>query len=306
MNTFSNKFKTYLSMGLRVFTNKPKADNNGDFVENEENIIPWTPLTKPISRARFALVSTAGVHLLSQEAFNRNSGGDPSYREIYSSDIAPKGHVVNTCFEHRVSDDDNTNLFPVEYLNELATTGKIGFANYRHFSFYGHLFGYKLAELVHGYLPKVIASLKSDEVDVVILTSNCRRCDHTMRIIQRVLESAGLVTIAITRFSSGKDTVAVPRSLYVVPVSKTVGNGNSDMKSELKVIMGEVIKHLAFTDKPGLQSYVSKYSAHRPDIVKDESSKTNQHDSQVSDFEPFERAHNKVEDFAWTAYVKYY
>ena len=125
MNTFSNKFKTYLSLGLRVFTNKSKADKIGDFVEREENIIPWTPLTKPISRARIALISTAGVHLLSQESFNRYGGGDPSYREIYSADISPKNHVVNTCFEHRVSDNDNTSLFPVEYLNELAEGGKI-------------------------------------------------------------------------------------------------------------------------------------------------------------------------------------
>ena len=305
MNTFSNKFKTYLSLGLRVFTNKSKADKNGDFVEIEEDIIPWTPLSKPISRARFALVSTAGVHLLSQESFNRYRT-DPSYREIYSADISPKNHVVNTCFDHVVSENNDTSLFPVEYLNELAEGGKIGFANYRHFSFSGHLFGHRLAELVHGHLPKVINSLKSDEVDVVILTSNCRRCDHTMRIIQRVLESAGLVTIAITRFSSGKDTVAVPRSLYIVPVSKTVGNGNSDKRSELKVIMGEAIKHLAFTDKPGLQSYVSKYSKDSADTVKDESAQENRYGLNDTVFEPFGHAHSQTEDFAWEAYVKYY
>ena len=153
---------------------------------------------------------------------------------------------------------------------------------------------------------KVIKYLKSDEVDVIVLTANCRRCDHTMRIIQRVLESSGLVTISITNISNGKDSIVVPRSLYVEPASKITGNANNNDDSKIKVIMGEVLKHLAVTDKPGLQSYIGKYLKHDVETAKDESQKKNQHGLNDTVFEPFDHRQNQSEDFAWTAYVKYY
>ena len=305
MNTFSDKIKTYLSLGLRVFTNS-KTDSNGESVNNAGDNIPWTKLSKSISRARFAIISTAGIHLLSQESFNKNGEADPSYREIYAAELSAENRLVNTCSAPGTYENDVKYLFPVENLNELATTEKIGFANYRHFSFYGHLFGYRLAELVHGHLPKVINSLRSDEVDIVILTSGCRRCDHTMRIIQRVLESAGLVTISITNFSSKKNNIAVPRSLYVEPVSKRKMNDKNEKLSNLDIVVEEVLKHLTYTDKPGLQSFITKDAGRDVETDNTESSKKNRHGINESVLEPFGRAHNQSEGFAWEAFVKYY
>ena len=53
------------------------------FVENPG--IPWTPVTKPLSQSVVALVTTAGVHLKSQEPFDmEDPDGDPSFRAIPS------------------------------------------------------------------------------------------------------------------------------------------------------------------------------------------------------------------------------
>ena len=49
---------------------------------------PFVPLTKPLSMARLALVTTAGMHLRGDRAF---TAGDQSYRVIPSSTSA-EGH----------------------------------------------------------------------------------------------------------------------------------------------------------------------------------------------------------------------
>jgi len=197
-------------------------------------------------------------------------------------------------------------LFPVEYLNELANSGRIGYANYRHFSFLGHVFGSKLAELIHGHLPKVIKFLKTDEVDIVILTSNCKKCDHTMRLIQRTLETAGLVTISITSYKSSKNEISVPRSIYFKPVSKNSGQKNYEKKLVLKTLMNEVLQHLAVTRVTGLQSDIVVSSVHDTDDSERKNSKPNTRNLNDIVYESFGNANKKSEEFARAAYVKFY
>ena len=49
---------------------------------------PWTPLTKPLSECKVALVSSAGIHLKTDETFDYDrerrqpTWGDPTHREI--------------------------------------------------------------------------------------------------------------------------------------------------------------------------------------------------------------------------------
>src|SRR5512143_1324007 len=45
--------------------------------------VPWTPLSKPLSACRVALVSSAGFVAPGQEPFDeKKKGGDPTFREI--------------------------------------------------------------------------------------------------------------------------------------------------------------------------------------------------------------------------------
>lgn len=103
-------------MGLRVFTNN-KTDKNGEVVESEENIIPWTPLSKPISRARFALVSTAGVHLISQESFNKYCGGESMKRKTTCKAVT--GNSYNEGVNFRVLDS----VIIIRVLGSVAVLG---------------------------------------------------------------------------------------------------------------------------------------------------------------------------------------
>jgi D-proline reductase (dithiol) PrdB len=306
MNNLSKHFKALFASGVRVLTTIDKPEKINDAIKSKEQVIPWTALSKPISSSRFAIVSTAGVHLLSQEQFNRDDDGDPSYREIYSSDMSPENVMVNSCVEPSLSGNGIESVLPVKTLNKLASSGEIGYANYRHFSFFGHVRGNKLAALMHQYLPKVINYLKSDEVDIVILTSNCKRCDHTMRIIQRAIETAGFVSISITNYKTNEQNIAVPRAIYVEPASVILAQNSFEDRVFFKAVIGEVLHHLAFTDKPGLQSDIMNPKKCHSEGRKKNHSEKNRHRSSDFVYESFGHSYNKGEEFAWGAFVKYW
>ena len=88
--------------------------------------VPWTPLKKPLSQSKLALVSSAGFVLPDQPHFDESiKGGDPSFREI------PSGVEVKTLVEtHRSESFDHTGLqkdpnlgFPIDRIRELAACG---------------------------------------------------------------------------------------------------------------------------------------------------------------------------------------
>jgi D-proline reductase (dithiol) PrdB len=64
----------------KLFTRHPALvkmwTRHADLVEFSDS--PWTGLTVPASQSRLALVTTGGVHLLSQSPFNmQDPSGDP-------------------------------------------------------------------------------------------------------------------------------------------------------------------------------------------------------------------------------------
>ncbi len=89
------------------------------WVRNED--APWTPLTKPVSRCRVALASSAGIYHVGQSPFHTRD--DTSIREI------PKGAAVEDLrvvhFGYRTEDakGDPNCVFPLERLRELERRG---------------------------------------------------------------------------------------------------------------------------------------------------------------------------------------
>ena len=133
--------------------------------------VPCTPLRKPLSEARVALVTSAGVHLPEQENFDHSiKGGDTSFREI------PNTVETQTLLEsHRSSGFDHSGIaadrnlaFPLDRFRELETQGVIGELNARHFSFMGSIVMPR--KLIDETSVQVAKMLREDEVDAVFLT----------------------------------------------------------------------------------------------------------------------------------------
>ena len=135
--------------------------------------IDWTPgahLTKPLSQARLALISSAGLHLPDQPAFDlKLRGGDFSFREL--PDLFD---VRRLRISQRSSDFDQTGarkdanlVFPLDRFKELVERGEIAGLNHRHFSFMGSITA--PGRLLSDSVPRVAEMLAEDRVDAVFL-----------------------------------------------------------------------------------------------------------------------------------------
>ena len=132
---------------------------------------PWTPVTKPLSDCRVALVTTSGVHHRRQQPFDmQDSEGDPSFREIEAATISMDYQITHDYYDHSDAEKDLNIIFPLDRLRELQGEGIIGDLAPRHYSFMGHIDGHHIATLVGKSAREIIERLRQQAVDVVLLT----------------------------------------------------------------------------------------------------------------------------------------
>ena len=140
--------------------------------------IPWTPLKKPLTECRFALISTGGFyHKGVDPPFDMErekqepTWGDPTYRAI-PVDIAPAeigvSHLhINTA----IPQADINVLLPIDRFQELLTANQIGGLAKNAYSFMGFQgFPADTAEWETKYVPEVAEILTAEDVDCVLLT----------------------------------------------------------------------------------------------------------------------------------------
>jgi D-proline reductase (dithiol) PrdB len=132
--------------------------------------VPWTPLRKPLSACRVALVTTAGVHLRTQPPFDmQNPLGDPSFRDIPATASPELLAITHDYYDHRDADQDVNIVFPIERLQELAARGDVGAVAPIHLGFMGHVDGDLIPMLQQQTAPAAAALLARHQVDVTLL-----------------------------------------------------------------------------------------------------------------------------------------
>ena len=128
-------------------------------------------MEKDVSQCRLALITTGGVHLRSQTPFNmKDPTGDPTFREIPADTLLEDLIITHNYYDHTDADKDVNIVFPVERIRDLKRSGEIGDLNDRHFSFMGHIMHPHIDTLINETAPRVAGALKSDKVDIAILT----------------------------------------------------------------------------------------------------------------------------------------
>ena len=136
--------------------------------------IPWTPLKKPIRETTFTLITSAGINMTSDPAFDiaREKGeptwGDPSYREISASadqESIDVNHLhINTDY---IKQDINV-ILPLRRFQEFEQEGIIGRLAPTCYSYYG--FQLDPTELIEQSIPRVADRMKAENVEAVLLT----------------------------------------------------------------------------------------------------------------------------------------
>lgn len=126
----------------------------------------FTPLNKPLSESRVAIVTSAALHRSEDERFSQ---GDTSYRPL---DRADRNLVLghwSPNFDRTGFQIDLNVVYPIDRLEELAAAGVIGDVAPRHYAFAGNQPD-TVSELRLDTGPACAADMKADGVDVVILT----------------------------------------------------------------------------------------------------------------------------------------
>lgn len=125
-----------------------------------------TPLAKPLSECRVAIVTSAALHRPDQEGFTQTDTGfralDRADRNLVLGHWSPN-------FDHTGFRLDLNVVYPIDRLEELAVEGVIGDVAPRHFAFAGNQPD-TVSEIRLDTGPACAAELKADEVDVVLLT----------------------------------------------------------------------------------------------------------------------------------------
>ncbi|RMG74019.1 MAG: hypothetical protein D6710_02315 [Nitrospirae bacterium] len=133
--------------------------------------IPFSLPSKGLSRAKIALVTTAGVHTKEEPPFDmENPDGDATFREIPSSAKPHSLIITHDYYDHRDADRDINLVFPLERLKELKEEGIVGEVAPRHYSLMGHIRGGLVETLYNETSVEIARRLSSDGVDGVVLT----------------------------------------------------------------------------------------------------------------------------------------
>src|SRR3954453_7538276 len=132
---------------------------------------PGTPLRRPLSQSRVALVTTAGLHLRGDAPFvSDHRTPDQSYRRLPAA--TPTSDIVQSHtsigFDRTGIQRDLNVTYPVDRLRELQQRGAIGSLADSFYSFMGALRTWDILEGETG--PQVAGLLKQDGIDVVLLT----------------------------------------------------------------------------------------------------------------------------------------
>ncbi len=135
-------------------------------MELSRRAIPYTPFDRDLSATTVALVSTAGVHLRSQEPYSTE--GDGSFRVIPSDTPVSDLMITHTHYDHDEADRDVNCVYPIERLRELAADGTIKGVNT---DFYG-MMGYtlRMKQVMDETGPEIARRLERSSTDLVLLT----------------------------------------------------------------------------------------------------------------------------------------
>ena len=135
--------------------------------------IPWTPLSKPLSECKVAMISSGGIAMKNDKPFDQDGErqnpwwGDPSFRTIPKTASANDVDIYHLHIRPDYARRDINCLLPIHRLEELAQNGEIGSVAETHYSIMGYLL--QPEEMLEKSVPAIIQGLKDEHIDVVIL-----------------------------------------------------------------------------------------------------------------------------------------
>jgi D-proline reductase (dithiol) PrdB len=186
---------------------------------------PFTPLARPLSASRVALLTTAAPY----QADKGDQGAGALYNAaakffaVYSGDTALDHdlRVSHVAVDQAHLTDDSNCWFPLPALRRAVARGRIGALTPR---FHGVPTNRSQRHTLEVDAPEALKRCREDGADVAILVANCPVCHQSMSLVARTLEAHGLATVVMGAAKDIVELCGVPRFLFSdVPLGNSAG-----------------------------------------------------------------------------------
>ena len=136
--------------------------------------IPWAPPRGPLSAARVALLSTAGLFMKGDRPFDLERErreplwGDPSWRRLRADATTDDVEVAHLHIKTDYVASDLNVALPLDRLRDLVADGVVGSMADSHYSVMGYQ-GENPARIAEASGEEIVASLSGEGVDLLLL-----------------------------------------------------------------------------------------------------------------------------------------
>lgn len=196
--------------------------------------VPFTPLTKPLTTCRVALITTAAPY---QPDKGNQGPGAPynaaaKFYSVYSGDTA-RDHDLRISHiaidrTHTTAEDQGT-YFPLKALRRAVASGRVGTLTQR---FHGAPTNRSHRTTLDVDCPELVKRCKEDGADAAVLVPNCPVCHQTVSLAARALEDAGIATVIMGAAKDIVEHAGVSRFLFSdFPLGNSAGRPG-DMTSQ--------------------------------------------------------------------------
>ncbi len=190
---------------------------------------PFAKLTKPLSQARIAIVTTAAPYQPDKgdqgpgAAYN----GSAKFYQVYDGDTSADHDLrishIGYDRTHTTATDSGT-WFPLPALRRAAAAGRIGAVAPR---FFGAPTNRSHRVTIDTDAPEIVRRALADGVDAAIVVPNCPVCHQTSTLTARALEEAGIATVVMGCAKDIVEHAAAPRFLFSdFPLGNSAGRAH--------------------------------------------------------------------------------
>ncbi len=177
--------------------------------------VPFTPLAKPLTACRIALLTTAAPWQPDKgdQSAKAPYNAAAKFYAVYSGDSAVDHdlRVSHVGVDRAELQDDPNCWFPLPALRRAAGAERIGGLTVR---FHGVPTNRSQRHTIETDAPESVRRCREDGADAAILVPNCPVCHQTMSLVARALEQDGIPTVVMGAAKDIVELCGVPRFLF--------------------------------------------------------------------------------------------
>jgi len=217
---------------------------------------PFTPLARPLSETRVALVTTAALFdpAKGDQGPGAPYNGAAKFFAVYDRDVT-KPHDVRISHiaydrAHTTATDSST-WFPLPALHRAATAGRIRLAP----RFFGLPTNRSHRVTLEQDVPELLRRCRADGVEAAVLVPNCPVCHQSVTLAARHLEANGIATVVMGCAKDIVEHAAAPRFLFSdFPLGNSAGKPHEVASQDLTLALALRLLETAAGPRTTMQS----------------------------------------------------